>query len=364
MSRNNLLNFIFKVVEKNSNKIIGTAFIMNNYYAITASHVLNNYNDSDWFLQNYDNKIQIKDCKKYCSLYNPKKLIDIYIIELKDRYDGFNDKIPISKNRVNIDDKYETYGYPRLNSGDELYISGKVISPEGRLDINNSAGLNDEGTELYDGTSGAPLIVNDNILGIISNEVLGNYVSKPELLSSNFSNILNYLENKEDITSEERKLLKFLNKYCKSDNLSSFLDPFYEEYDNYYSEIKDKKNITEKIESACPNFSNRVLSNWRRKSKLAEIELKRVSSKERKALLMAIFFPCIEYIEEKILDNENLKEDEIERSIEILKDKAIKFVNDRRKDYNYGLNNDTVIENTIFMLIDLCFLSFESYEGE
>lgn len=364
MSRNNLLNFIFKVVEKSSNTIIGTAFIINKHYAITASHVLNKYSDSEWLLQNYDNKIQIIDCKKYCSLYDPEELIDIYIIELKYEYGEFNDIIPISKNEVNIHNNYETYGYPRLNGGKELYISGKVISPEGRLDIYNSTGSNDEGAELYDGTSGAPLIINDNILGIISNEISSTYVSKPELLSSNFSNILSYLENKEDITREEKKLIEFLNEHCDSNNLSSSLDPFYEEYDYYYSDIKDKKNITEKIESACPNFSNRVLSNWRRKSKLAEIELNRVSSKERKALLMAIFFPCIEYLEEKILNNEDLKEDEIKEYIEILKDKAIKFVNDRRKDYNYGLNNDTVVENTIFMLIDSCFLSFESYKGE
>lgn len=363
MEKRKSLNLIFKVVRvgEGLNESIGTAFLVDKNYAITACHVLKKCLGYEWFLESYDGNIIICDLDNYCSIYNTEQFIDISVIKINEDLSTPDKYIDICNGNINTGVEYYSYGYPELNDGEELFLSGKVLSPEGTLSIDDSAG-NSDAISLYDGVSGSPLIINDIIYGLISNEIPSTIVTKPKLIAVYIYNIVSYLENKLNLSEDELTLKKFMEKYCKSNGIiDRCIDPLYKEYDNEFKLINNKKNLDEKIKSVCPDFPEQILKVWRRKCVRARLELDTINSKQRKALIMAVYSPCIDYIDEYINDIDKMDEDGIRGYIDILKKEAIKFIEERKKDYNYGIENIIVVENLVFELIDSCFLSFESY---
>ena len=107
--------------------------------------------------------------------------------------------------------------------------------------------------------------------------------------------------------------------------------------------------------------SEGILKSWRRKCVNARIELETLNSNQRKALIMAVYYPCIDYIDEYISEIDDFSQESIRRYIDELKNEAVRVIEERKKDYNYGVKNNIIVENLIFELIDSCFLSFESY---
>jgi len=367
MESSELLNIIYKVkvyIENKEYKTIGTAFLINNTYAVTAKHVIENCNGKRFILETYDGNQTIIDCNIECGVKILEKGIDIAIIKFKREEDGLNDYLSLGNENIRLCDPYETYGYPELNNSNEWYISGKVISPEGRLSISNSTGVINEGYSLYSGVSGAPFIINKMIFGVINTENITTSITKPELMVSNFNTAISYLSSIER-DNEEEKLYGFLSKYCrKKANKLKNIDPFYIMYDDEYSKIKDKRNLESKVLSVCPTFSDELLKIWQRKCLQARIELETLPSEYKKAILMAVFSPCIEYIGEKLNDSRLLNETNLIKCIEELKKETSEYVNNRKHDYDFGVENIIIFENTIFNLIDSCFLSFDSYLKE
>ena len=284
MHKKQSLNLIFKVirVKNGSNETIGTAFIVNDNYAITACHVLKQCLEYKYFLESYDGCVRIDDLEHYCSVYNPEYYIDISIIKLNKNLNNFNKYISICNDCINTGVEYYTYGYPELANDEELFISGKLLSPEGRLSIHNSSGDID-GISLYNGISGAPLIINDMIYGLISNEIPSTLVTKPELITMNIYNLNIYLEGKENLNKDEEKLMEFIAQYSISNKIiDKDIDPLYKQYDNEVKQITNKKNLDEKIKSVCPEISEGILKSWRRKCVNARIELETLNSNQRK----------------------------------------------------------------------------------
>lgn len=370
MERSRLLNSILKIQiirEDEKPEVLGTAFLINSDYAITAQHVIEKCNNRKFFLQTNDNKYTITDLEVECGLKIKEKGIDIAIIKLNTGDSFFNQIFNLCKDSIKYMDEYQTYGYPEINQFRAHFISGNIISPEGRMSIENSTGDHIQ-IKLYRGVSGAPLIIKNRIYGVISDEGVTTRASKPELFSSNFSDIIEYLETLGDyLDDNHEKLCKFLIKYCEEGAVVSHnLDPHYKMYDEEYSKIKDKRNLSEKVLSVCPEFNNAILEIWNKKCVRARYELEsiNISSERKKSLIMAVFIPCIDYIGEELVDSTISSEADLKECIRVLKSKVIEYVNDRKKDYNYGVENTTILENTIFNLIDSCFLSFDSYLKE
>ncbi|WP_238907377.1 hypothetical protein [Clostridium sp. YIM B02506] len=367
MSRSKLLDFILKIKvathDESENNIIGTAFIMDNMYAITAAHVVNKYKEEKLILETHDRKHIISECMIDCSVFIEEKGIDIAIIKYNYDNNVFTETYPLCSDEVNLNEEYETYGFPKLNKYNEFYISGEVISPEGRLCIKDSSGEH-KSISLYKGVSGAPLIIGNSIKGIISDELLTSKIHKPELLACQFHNVMEYL-NSSELSEDEAKIYRLLECNCKR-NISNIdrLDPFYKMYDEEYANIKDKKNLGEKILNKCPDFPKSIIRSWNRKCVQARIDLERTNSEQKKAVLMVVFSSCIEYIEEELISLDISNTNQLKECINELKSKTIRTVKERQKDFDYGINNIITFENTIFNLIDSCFLSFDDYLEE
>lgn len=360
-----LLSFILRVniyVNKVI-KTIGTAFIVGNNYAITAKHVIEKCGKNNFYLESYDTKHKIEKCCEYCSLKVKEQNIDIAIIKFEDECVFCTEFLPLSKLDVKLKSDYCTYGYPQINEYKKQYISGKVISPENKLSIDDSTGEYKD-ISLYSGVSGAPLVINDIIYGVISNEIYGTQVTLPELISSNFYHTIKYLDTLGELDDNKKILSCFLKEYCKIQNEKiENIDPYYNRYDIEYSKLKDKRNISEKILSVCKDFNPKKLRSWNRRAVFAREEMLELTTEQRKAIVMAVFFSCISYIDEE-MENDLTSSEEISQCIDNLKKRAKQFVQDRKKDYDYGFNNTELIENIIFNIIDTCFLSFDSYLEE
>ena len=368
MEKRKLLEFIFKIkviFDDKTERVIGTAFIINNQYAITAEHVVEKCKSGTMVLESYDGKHIIKECLVVCQLKIEEREIDIAVIKYQYNNKFYNELLELSYNEVELNDDYETYGYPKYNNFNEYYISGRIISPEGRMSIVNSTGEYKYRT-LYSSVSGAPLIIDNTIRGVIICETVASNISKPELNACYFNNVIRYLETNNDTCVRDKKLLDILNKFCKKTEVKvkEKIDPFHELYDREYKNIKNKKNLSEKVLSKYPNFSKRVLNSWNRKCVQVRIELERISSEEKKAILMVVFYACVDFIEEEISTNDVSNPQELIENINKLYERTIKYVQERMKDYSYGIDNMIMFQNTIFDLIDSCFLAFDCYEEE
>lgn len=367
MEKRKLLEFIFKVkviLDDETEKVVGTAFIISDQYAVTAEHVVEECESGTMVLESYDGKHIIRECFVECKLKIEEREIDIATIKYQYNNKFYNELLELSCNKVELYDEYETYGYPKYNNFNKYYISGRVISPEGRMSIINSTGEYKNRT-LYSSTSGAPLIINNTIRGIIICETVTSSISKPELNACSFHDVIKYLESNDTCVYDD-KLLNILNKFCKKteEKIKEKIDPFHELYDIEYKNIKNKKNLSEKVLSKCPRFSRTVLNSWNRKCVQARIELEHISSEEKKAILMVVFYACVDYIEEEISTNDISNPQELIENINKLKERTIKYVQERMKDYYYGIDNMIMFQNTIFDLIDSCFLAFDSYLEE
>lgn len=368
MARSELLDFIFKVkivIGNGDEKNIGTAFIVDKMYAVTAQHVIDGCDEGKLILESSDGTHRILECSVECSLRIEEKFIDIAIIKYNYSTELHEEKYSLCSDEVMINDEYKTYGFPKLNKNNEFYISGDVVSPEGRLSIMDSTGEH-KAIALYKGVSGAPLIIGSSIKGVISEELLTSKIHKPELFSCQFCNVIEYLKSSE-LLGDEGKVYNFLERYCKK-NISNIdkLDPFYKMYDDEYVNIKDKKNLSEKILKECPDFPKSIIKSWSKKCVQARLDLniKGISSNQKKAILMVVFYSCTEYIEEELISLDISRVEQLRQCINELKSKTIRTVTERLKDFDYGVSNMITFENTIFNLIDSCFLSFDSYLEE
>lgn len=352
-----LIDIILKV--KKENEVVGTAFIVNNIYAITAYHVADKCRDTSIFLESYDGKKKFYIAEILCELFDKNAKVDIAILKLSEAYNQLETSIGMCKEKLDINTQYLTYGYPKINRYEKLFISGQLISPEGRLDIKNSTGDN-RGVPLYEGMSGAPCISNDLIYGVIILESLTTSVTKPELFVCDFYRIVKYLNDNRELCSNQIMLKEFLENECKGSIVKEIgIDPHSKLYDDTFDSVTDKRNIEQKVTSICPDFSKSVLKSWQRKCTYARVELEDMDVEQRNAIIMATYIPCIEYIEEVLEENFPKDQSEVKNIIDVLKNEAVKYVKERTKDYVFATKNDKIIQNMVFNLIDTCFISFE-----
>lgn len=164
---------------------------------------------------------------------------------------------------------------------------------------------------------------------------------------------------KKAITSKEIELI-----YLKVRGISSEskFDPNYEEWELIVlekEETNDIRNLKEKITDVCSNFPRINLRVLNREATTAKFEINKLNTKQLNSFKSRVYESMGNYFANVCSLKENYTIDEIKKIISDLKTYAIKDFDDLRKDYDYGLKNQLIIEKVVVMLIDECFYCFE-----
>jgi hypothetical protein len=179
----------FSQIEQATFKILcgdstGTAFIVGSAdkrYVITSNHTIISGNEI--MLERSDDKIpliiilQIPEC-------------DIAILQLRDVGENLLNSLPLSLNEISYDETWESYGYlgERMSRGRKF--SGKIALTSN--DSRNNIDLECDQytiTQDFSGLSGAPLIVNQHVVGVICYDLTGT------LAATSFRNIEEKLDD-------------------------------------------------------------------------------------------------------------------------------------------------------------------------
>ena len=145
----------------------GTAFLIDKKKAVTALHCINDYSEENIIeleFKHLDEKKIIKAIPLNIEESKDKNL-DLIVLELEEEV-YLKNYIRLSKEDIFINEKWVSYGYPQLENEEGLILSGNI---EGKTD---SEGFDiiikyDESLSRLNGLSGAPLIIEGELKGII-----------------------------------------------------------------------------------------------------------------------------------------------------------------------------------------------------
>ncbi|ADL52135.1 trypsin-like peptidase domain-containing protein [Clostridium cellulovorans] len=194
--------------------LLGTCFLVTPSYVLTAYHVIKNKNNVKIEFQ------VIGETRKVESIffYNEKD-IDLAIIKLnKDikkaiEYCDIDTIIAVEQG-----DFWETSGYPDEYENDErLYVNGTINRyiedqlPDLELSINDQKEVSE-----WQGISGSPLIVNDQICGIVLKERTSSLKTKLKAIS--MEKIIGFLCNETEVL----KILSYRRKNLLSERIETF----------------------------------------------------------------------------------------------------------------------------------------------
>ncbi|GIT97914.1 serine protease [Sulfurovum sp. TSL1] len=178
-----MIKSIHDKLEKNVCKVIcdddhGTGFLISNQLILTAFHVVSDCENI---------KVEFNDTKELdVTLHEltteEYKKLDIAVLKLKEPI-NFYENIEIINMDLSTGEKWVSRGYPvsKAKTGEnflERYdncINSQLPKIDGQNDVQLDLYLK---LETYSGLSGAPLVVNNAIVGIIKNELLEKGTSK------------------------------------------------------------------------------------------------------------------------------------------------------------------------------------------
>lgn len=323
---------------------------------ITAAHCLEGYSDKE------DIKFQNKDYQVISVLPGDKDIFDVaYIfIEKQVRLDfqpyNINDRESLSMEKIKI------LGYPgikidkpikyaELNCTCAAWREANIINIRVTDSIES---LYVEGKILIDGMSGGAAYIEQNsniyLIGIISKVVHSNFEYK-EISIIPFQIIINHL-------NEIGIHICFQQTESVLADIIERIDPGYEEW----RKLEGRKDRTyeQKILDVCSEYNERRLKRFSRKIADANLELERLPTRQKAALLYRIFRGAndaqFELVEQGIKE---LSEEEILEWLEEYSKAAQEMIITKSSDYDYPLRNEDLIRNSVIKLIDECYLSFD-----
>ncbi|MFD2914142.1 hypothetical protein [Psychroserpens luteus] len=205
----------------------------------------------------------------------------------------------------------------------------------------------------YEGISGAPLIVDDKIIGIINSELVENKESK-ELCALS----LRYLEK----TLQEKCGICFTSE-IEIKEIDIVAKTAYEELTH-----NDKRNLPEKLKDACQTISLNRVSLYCREQAFGKVEINRYNDQQISSIKFRVFEVCqlelLNFVETSVI--EELTTEQIESLIRKFSKKGKKAIEERSTQYDYPVNNKGFMRKIVLDLINDCFLSFDKkglYDG-
>lgn len=186
---NEYFQFVVKVLSIDK-EILGTGFFCGENCIFTARHVVEKHLDqgvSDFKYELNDKTVNL--AKKIYENID----YDIVVLETSSKHDTI--KIPpIAYSVAEVDDRYEVAGYPFLNEGGMDIISGYVLREE-CLKPTTIFGLyieNQRENANWEGLSGAPVIIENEIAGMVLKTEEGN--QKPRILAESIDGMLSVID--------------------------------------------------------------------------------------------------------------------------------------------------------------------------
>lgn len=158
-------------------KEVGTGFFIDKNKVVTASHVINKYytSPSEYYINVIHIKAGIDKDIKVINAIETKRNNFISVLELEEELENINPLKFTLGYEVNRDDKYYTFGFPKQKRGGGLPVENKIetsINDMQSKKIDWSLSLSGERLEDFKGFSGAPVIINKMLVGIVQTESL------------------------------------------------------------------------------------------------------------------------------------------------------------------------------------------------
>lgn len=346
MDYNHLKSLICRV---ESGSKTGTAFLINEKYAITAYHVLNKIEN---ILLYFDSEIEPIKANYIDDTTNEYKRKDIALLELgtivsRDKYLNFLSR------KLEPKELWTSRGYPKTKGvlgnnflGEDHIIQQHLdVLKNGKYDIELE---HSKKLDSYEGVSGAPLIVNKLIAGVINSELTEQDTSKEltALSTQHFKELL----NEYGIIIIEKDLLHSTKEDCAGVQRWGETSP------------TEKRNLAEKIKSVCATIKDYRINKYAREASDAKVELSYHSDRTVSALKYRIFDVCQSELMDLVDSSDSLDftYEEIEDIINRYTDKAEEVVKERSKDYSYsGISNRDTLRKIVLDLIDECYLAFD-----
>lgn len=347
-------NNFYNKLENNVCKIIcteshGTGFLISDKLILTAYHVVD---DCDDIKVEFSNS-SIENVTIHRFIDEKYKALDIAILELEK---------PVSYEDIKIIDcplspktHWSSRGYPKSKADcgenliyDNNYINAQLkVLTNGKIDLNLD--LHQKLTN-YKGLSGAPLIVDGNIVGIINSQLDEQGVAK-ELNGVSvkyFKDLLKSVEIAVQIMDESNLNT---NVDIHSHIAWSAINP------------KDRvRNLKDKLKAVCATITDKRVGKYSRDVNLGRVELQVHDEREITSIKYIIFEACQDELMNFYETNQNVTELSIAEVKSFLVNyfqRAKHIVEDKSKDNYYPPISDDLIKKIILDLIDECYLSFD-----
>lgn len=186
------------------------------------------------------------------------------------------------------------------------------------------------------------------------------HIGKEEFIFSALMEMLDEKQNKGDIVEKltTKSDVEIIFRKAEKEPDEKTIDPSWQELTTLTSQIKDKRNLEDKIRDVVNDYPKRNMEQLARKaccSKNEQMKLDRtfLSAKYR------VFLACEDYMLSNNYSQPTTKL-EIDSVINNLNLSSIDSINELKKDYSYTVSNNKTIEGIVLDLFDCCFLSFEN----
>jgi hypothetical protein len=142
----------------------GTGFLIDSQRILTALHVLGDAQEVDvQFLNLNGDPFATK-----ATLLSANEEADVALLQLKDVFDSLPEPLPLNKQILRLNSRWETYGFPAQHLLTGRPYRGRVLQFNQQAAWNATLEVeNSDIEENLDGLSGAPVLIDDYIVGIV-----------------------------------------------------------------------------------------------------------------------------------------------------------------------------------------------------
>jgi len=206
----------------------------------------------------------------------------------------------------------------------------------------------------------------ESVLTLIRNSYLFNsrIANKENII---FSLLMELIDERQNNTSYAGRFVyssdvKLIFKEAESEEVEHSTDPTWNAIEALEKEITDKRNLSEKILSVCPDYPDRKLGHLARIASRSKIE-QSAGNKSFLSLKYRTYEACNQYFFDNDFPEPNSTK-EIDFTIKQLNEVSSAHIKELKKDYNYTISNKNTIDGVVMDLIDSCFIAFDEKENE
>lgn len=327
----------------------GTGFLINDEYVLTAFHVLDDLNTINLY---FDSIQEHRDATYIDDKNDEYKNKDIALLRLTKKA-CCKEYLSFLNRKLRPKEQWTSRAYPKTkgNSGNNFIGDEHVIQQHhdvlknGKYDIELE---HDQKLDSYEGVSGAPLIIDMLIAGVINSELKEQSISK-ELYALSTYHFLELLKKHNIKTTETNTSVSNKEDIAGTDGWSEIIP-------------NDKRNLAEKIKSVCSEIKQYRVNQYAREVCIGKAEQSIYDDRVISSIKYRIFEECQKELMNLVESNEviNLSFKDIETIIEKYTDKAEYIIKERSKDYHYsGISNRDTLRKIVLDLIDECYLAFD-----